>query len=266
MHSTLSVLILLVVLWLSGGPARALVGINVDPPRREFILGPGASLTDAIAVTNQGDKHSSFAVTVMDLALTKSGEAVFHPGGTRPCGAGAWIRVNPAAFELAPGDTQLVRFTAVVSQAVAGSYVAVIFFQTRPEQLRTTGAMLSARMGSVLVLHVAGQELKKGEIVGMAMAPYRRGKPFEMALTFKNAGNWLLRPQGKVRLKDGSGAVLGEVDVNAEEGPVLPGDEREFRMQWVGQLAPGSYTMEAILDYGGEELLVGEAHLTVPQR
>src|SRR5712691_2972549 len=145
MKRTLSALILLVVLWLSGGPAWALVGMNVDPPRREFTIGPGASLTDAIAVTNQGDKPGSFVVTVMDLSLTKSGEAVFHPARTRPRGAGTWIRVNPAAFELAPGETQLVRFTAAVPQDVAGSYLAVIFFQTRPEQLRTTGAMLSAR-------------------------------------------------------------------------------------------------------------------------
>jgi len=263
MKRTLAVLSLLALFGLSAGPTGATIGLNVDPPKREFTVAPGTSLTDAITVRNTGDGRTSFIVTAMDLALTKSGEAVFSAAGTSPRGFGAWIRVNPTEFELEPGHSQAVRFTVTVPQEASGSYQAVVFFRTRPEKSEAMGSMVSAQVGSVLVLHVTGHVLIKGDLVGMAMAPYRPGTPVEVALTIKNEGNWLLRPQGKVSIKDASGKTVGEADVNQEGGAVLPGAEREFRSRWNGRLPAGAYTVEAVLDYGGQELLVGQTRFTV---
>lgn len=254
------------LLLLFGPAARqawARVGLNVDPPKREFTIAPGGSLTDAITVQNKGDKKGFFLVTSMDLYRSRSGEVLFSPGGTHPRGLGAWIRVNPTEFELEPDESRIVRFTVTPPKEAAGSYLGVIFFQTRPEKLERTGALVSAQVGSVVVLHVSGKVLKKGDLIGMGIAPYHPGKPLELALTFKNEGNWLLRPKGKVSIKDASGRTVGEAEVNQEEDAVLPGDEREFKIRWTGQLAAGSHTIEAMLDYGGQEFVVGQTRLTV---
>jgi len=263
MKRTLSVLILLALFGLSAGPTGATIGLNVDPPKREFTVAPGTSLTDAITVRNSGDGRTSFVVAAMDLSLTKSGEAVFSDVGKSPRGFGAWIRVNPTEFELEPGQSQVVRFTVTVPKEASGSYQAVVFFRTRPEKSAAMGSMVSAQVGSVLVLHVIGNVLIKGDLVGMAIAPYHPGKPVEVALTIKNEGNWLLRPKGKVSIKDAGGKTVGEAEVNQDGGAVLPGAEREFRSRWNGQLTAGSYTVEAVLDYGGQEFLVGQTRFTV---
>jgi len=257
------ILVVLLLPAFTTGQAWAGVGLNVAPPKFEFSLRPGGSFTETVTVENKGDTRGHVSAFPMDLSMDRMGELIFSKAGTQPRSLAPWIRVNPTEFELEPGQSQLVRFTVTAPPDALGSYLAVIFFQTRPERLQASGAAVSARVGSILIAHVSGKEVRKGEIVSLTVSPFQPGKPLEVAVTFENKGNWLLRPKGTMKVKEVHGKVVWEASLDEEGGAVLPLTQREFHMKGPGDLPVGNYTVEVALDYGGKEILAAETTFTV---
>ncbi|MBN1825046.1 MAG: SPOR domain-containing protein [Candidatus Eisenbacteria bacterium] len=97
----------------------------------------------------------------------------------------------------------------------------------------------------------------------------RNAAPWTPVVTVRveNTGNSILRCTGRAEIRDGGGAALDTLALGVEgRFTLFPGGTRELRVSGDRDLAPGTYTALAIVDFGGDYLVAGDAVFEVPDR
>jgi TolA-binding protein len=227
-------------------------------------LVPGETRTGVITVDNKGSMPTNLMAYVTDVGMSKTGDLSFPEGGSLPFSCEPWIIINPESFSLSQGASQQVRYTLKVPLNAAGSYVASIFFQTKPsDRPFATGSAISARIGTLVVVSIIGRGQKDAEltVLGARQSADRRQTQIELGI--KNKGNALLRPGGTVELKNEAGWTVEKFAFNEDKQAVLPYSERVFQIPLPGSTEPGNYKLYSIVDYGGRELLSAETKVNL---
>jgi len=251
-------------LWVAAGNSQGTISINVWPPKIELSVIPGETKTGIITVDNKGSAVANIAVDITDVGIESDGNVTFPQGGTLPYSCEPWLLVNPEQFSLSQGSSQQVRYTLKTPPQAKGTYLASIFFQTKPErQPMATGSAISARVGSLLIVNVTGTGNKSAELISLEARKSKNGKQTQVELGIRNKGNVLLRPTGTIEIKSESGWTVDKVDFNIEKQAVLPFSERLYPVAISPNVEPGAYRLIATIDYGGRELLVGETKINL---
>jgi len=110
-------------------------------------------------------------------------------------------------------------------------------------------------------LETKGRSAKKASLKTLSITPPQSNKPLEMTLSYKNTGNVWIGAEGTLNIIDEEGNVFGKEAF----GPVntLPGDTRETKVEWLGELEEGTYYAVVTLDIGSDEPIVEEREITV---
>lgn len=120
------------------------------------IVDPGASVRDAIAVTNHSAEDAVFAVATGDGVVGTDG--AFDVDTDDPVAGGAWLQVDGldgGALTLAAGETRVLPVTvAVPADATPGDHPAGIVVALSTEE---AGVTLTHRVGVRVHLQVAGE-------------------------------------------------------------------------------------------------------------
>jgi hypothetical protein len=230
----------------------------------ELVPAPGGTASGIVVVYNRSGRRVRFRVSVEDIAVRPNGTVdVLRPGST-PWSLAALTRVLPSEFDLDSDRSLPVRVTVTVpADARGGRYGAVVVAPT--PVLQTTGvtgtvSVVVPKLACRLLVRVRGTEVISGDILTMVAASRPDGGA-DARLLFKNTGNVHVRVVGFVAILDATGRQAGKVVL--PDVVVLPSGVREFRVTWATPLAPGSYLVRAVLDYGGPALLAGETGLQV---
>ena len=261
-------LLILGLVPLGARPASAEQSVfGVAPITAEADVQPGSAYTASIQVRNEAVSATTASapaplrikVYAMDWTMALDGTPRFVPAGTLPGSCSKWLEVNPAEFDLPPGQTQEVRYTLTVPADARGTYHTVLMFEPggQPVKVRGGGMTVIGRMGSILYA-TAGPHRKSGRIIGFSATAAG------MSLTLENSGDDHLRLLGGVTVKDGTGKVVR--DEKLPGAVVLPhrDNRRQLGLNWSAPLPAGDYTVTAVIDYGGEELLGAETHIRAP--
>jgi P pilus assembly chaperone PapD len=252
---------------IGAGPARAQISLNVVPMTVEADVQSGSSYTASVRVQSEPSGQPTagshlpmrIKVSVLDWTLTLDGTPQFVAPGTFPGSCSRWVQVNPAEFDLKQGQVQEVRYTLTVPPDARGTYRTILMFEPGrpPARSRREGMTIVGRVGSIIYATV-GPHHKSGQISQFGATATG------MSLTLENKGDDHLRLTGAVQVKDQTGKVVREEKLPASV--VLPrhDNRRQLRLNWSKSLPAGNYTITAILDYGGEELLGAETPITVP--
>jgi hypothetical protein len=219
---------------------------------------PGESRTGLITVENKGSNPARVLGYITDLGMDKMGNLTYPDGGTLPFSCESWMLVNPEDFTLSQGTSQRVRYTFKVPDDAAGTYLASIFFHTKPQDMaKGSGSKLAVRVGTIFVINVTGTGFKGGELTSLSMNNTNQDNIAQIELGFKNKGNLLIRPKGTVEIKNEAGWTVEKLMINEDNQAVLPFAERVIRIP-VANIKPGGYDLVATVDYGGAEILSGE--------
>lgn len=120
------------------------------------VVDPGASVSDAVAVTNHSAEDAVFAVATGDGVVGADG--AFDVRTDDPTSGGAWVRVDGldgGALALAAGETRVLPVTiAVPADATPGDHPAGIVVALSTED---AGVTLTHRVGVRVHLQVAGE-------------------------------------------------------------------------------------------------------------
>jgi hypothetical protein len=248
----------------AAGLAQGAISLNVWPPKIELTAMPGESRTGIINVDNKGSAVARVAAYIADVGMDRSGNLSFPEGGSLPFSCEPWLLINPEQFNLAQGSSQQVRYTLRVPPDAAGSYLASIFFQTRPEDRPfATGSAISARIGSMLIVTVPGGGTKSAELISLGARQSPDGKGTQVELGIRNKGNVMLRPSGTIEIKSEAGWTVEKFSFNADKQAVLPFSERLFPIPISATVEPGAYRLISTVDYGGRELLAAETKINL---
>lgn len=239
--------------------------LNISPPSFKAGVTGGGATSGTITVTNNGGSDVGIRAYTQDWLYNPDGSKSFHDAGTTPFSCAKWIRLFPRKFQLEAGGKMSVQYIINVPEDAEGGYYAVIFFESLPlgEYGSEEGVVVqfTGRLGTIVYLETEEKTIYNASLDALSITPPQSDKPLEVTLSLENKGNVHLGAQGTLNIIDEEGDVFGK----KRFGPLnaLPGDTREARVEWFGELEEGTYYAVVTLDIGSEEPIVEERRFNV---
>ncbi|MBK1785970.1 COG1470 family protein [Prauserella cavernicola] len=191
------------------------------------VADPGATVGDAIAVTNLGAEPAEFSVASGDGVL--GGNGAFDIARGEPTGSGSWIRVgglDDGGLTLAGGETRVLPVTVTIpDRATPGDHPAGIAVGVSSAQ---DGVTVQQRIGVRLHLRVAGELEPAVDVRGVETSYTPSWIPFvpgtlRVDYEVANTGNVRL---GATTTLDAAGPLgLASAEHTGRVDELLPGDD-----------------------------------------
>ena len=226
----------------------------VSPVIVQLAHDPAGTAT-LLRVDNEGEDVMQFRVYAADFDQDRDGEHHFAAAGTLQRSCAERLRFAPDALTVPAGSGAVVR---VSLEAGTDPTCWSMLFVEAPSA--GTGAIRVNQRIGVKIYGLGAEPGADGELVSATVQP--AGDSVEVAFTFRNPGDWPLRPSGAVEIRDAGGAVITTAPVPAFS--VLPGHERLLRVSLPLESAgPGRYLAVPILDFGADYLAGAQADFRI---
>jgi hypothetical protein len=238
-------------------PSAADISVDVSPAKYELTTQPGKQETFPITVRNTSTAAVHIVATLSDYIVGPTGNYAFAAPGKSPYSLSKTIAINPREFDLEPGSFTQVRFSVDVPSTASGEYSNLVFFTTRPTR-HGGGLSIVERIASKIYVIIPESTRIGGEVDDVKAQSLSDGQHY--LVDFRNTGNAHVYLSGRVEIKQG-GALVDRI---AFPQGLLVERAGKRLIDAVGKkLAPGSYSVVALVDYGGPNLVAGQANITV---
>jgi hypothetical protein len=252
--------------------ASPTTGISLAPARFELEMTPGSETTVVVNLDYHTNGESREPVRIVaslnDWIIDRNGQVLFEKANTLPNSASSWLIHSPAETMVAPGTLHAIRVTiAVPKDATPGDHLTALIVEQRPDSIKLNEnrrqVVIRYRMGAVFYIKVP-QLRRQGSLESLRAEC--SGDQVTVTPLLKNAGNSVIRPLTSVKITDGSGVALAEVQ-QKESLPLLGGAELIERVVIEKRLAPGTYNVKYRVDFqDGSRPTEGIAELIVKER
>lgn len=241
-------------------PAHASFGVM--PREVQLPAEKGARVSDEVEVYNGSEETLRVSASAIDWKMGEVGDVQFSEAGTTPRSCAKWVQFNPTDFSLEPKKSVRVRISATVPDDFTEECWAMIFFTSRPMPVKGDQFQLniSMRVGCKLFITPSAAPAATGRIVDMNLLT-KSGPQVEVA--FENTSARQLRVQGKVELRDEAGSVVATGELQPQRAQILSRTKRQILAALDKPLAPGTYRVKAVLDYGAKALSAGEMKVKI---
>ncbi len=239
-------------------------------PSAPFYLNVSAeeTMTFSLKIENLGEEPEGATVYLGDWERDFNGNIQYLSPGTLPQSLANWIKISPTSFTIKGGGDREIRFTISVPEGEEGSRWAVLFIQREPElaeevvkrgeEERRVVIRSVFRYAIRIYQTVPGTEKREGKVTDIGVNLTEGGYPVKIKVEFENTGNTFLKPTGWVEFRDmEEGKTVAKIDI--PEFPILPGRKRALEVSYQKELPPGKYITLAVIDYGGDNLVAGQA-------
>jgi P pilus assembly chaperone PapD len=238
-------------------PSSADISVDVSPAKYELQTQPGKQETFPITVRNTSGAAVHIVASLSDYVVGPSGNYAFAPPGKTPYSLAKDVSINPREFDLEPGAFTQVRFSVDVPASASGEYSNLVFFTTRPTR-HGGGLSIVERIASKIYVMIPESTRIGGEINDVKTQSLGDGQHY--LVDFRNTGNAHVYLSGRVEIKQG-GTVVDRVAF--PQGMLVERSGKRLIDAVGKKLAPGSYSVVALVDYGGPNLVAGQANITV---
>ena len=206
--------------------------VTVSPVFFDLSAKPGTAVSGKVRLRNNTTSPLPIKVEVKKLGGDENGELTIQNTADD---TNSWFEVKTPTFSAPPAEWTTVPFIITVpSTAAYGYYWALSFTQDANDDKTVTGAKINASIVVPVLLNVSKEGAKtEGKIsefkTDMNWYEYL---PVDFATTFANTGNVHVRPRGNIFIKDSLGRSVATLDINPNQGAVLPGTKKEFVTSW----------------------------------
>lgn len=223
------------------------VDVSITPLIREVSSKPGDTFTGSIEVKNESGTKQTFFPAARDFT-SSSDSSTGAPKFLETAGAPAqslssWTSFNKSSVEIDSKGSATIDYTVKVPEsAEAGGHYAGIFASTQaPDVTGGSGVSIAARVGSLLLVTVAGDIRTSAEVTSFKTdkSVYQTG-PINFTASLKNSGNIHFKPKGTIDVKNGS--TVKSINFNENGGNVLPASARDYVETLDGTFSFGRYT------------------------
>ncbi|MDB5028526.1 MAG: pilus assembly protein chaperone PapD [Candidatus Eremiobacteraeota bacterium] len=238
-------------------PSSADISVDVSPAKYELQTQPGKQETFPITVRNTSNAPVHIVASLSDYAVGPTGSYTFSPPGKSPTSLSKTTSINPREFDLEPGSFTQVRFSVDVPANAVGEYNNLVFFTTRPTR-KGVGLSIVERIASKIYVMIPESTRIGGEVDDVKTQSLGDGQHY--LVDFRNTGNAHVYLSGRVEIKQG-GTVVDRVTF--PPGMLVERAGKRLIDAVGKKLSPGSYSVVALVDYGGPNLVAGQANITV---
>jgi hypothetical protein len=239
-------------------PSSADISVDVAPAKYELQTQPGKQETFPITVRNTSAAAVHIVASLSDYTVGPTGNYAFSAAGKSPYSLSKTITINPREFDLEPGSFTQVRFSVDVPANAAGEYSNLVFFTTRPTRHSGGGLSIVERIASKIYVMIPETTRIAGEVDDVKGQTLADGQHY--LVDFHNTGNAHVYLSGRVEVKQG-GMVVDRIPF--PQGMLVERAGKRLIDAVGKKLAPGSYSVVAMVDYGGPNLVAGQANITV---
>jgi hypothetical protein len=234
-------------------------GLEISPPVVELTANPGQTVTTNIRIRNvaSGELITKGKADDFGAGSGEDGKPQFlfdEVGATR-YSLKYWVQSVPD-LRLAPQELKTAAITIKVpANAEPGGHFGVVRFTAVPPDVQGTGVALSASVGTLVLLRVAGSVTDSLSLAsfttsqgGQSGSFFEHG-PVAFTVRLKNAGSVHEKPQGTIDVTNVFGKKVDSVQVNGMGGNVLPDSIRRFDQELSKKSLFGHYTAKLNLSY-----------------
>jgi hypothetical protein len=268
----LTVTVLLLLLCASH-PAKA---FNVTPMLMEINAVAGTSYTGSFTVSGAETESERVNIYPTDWDKLPNGDDLEYAPGTMERSCSNWLSISPTRSDIPAGGKVSVKYSFTVPQDASGSYWTFIMVEGEQKPMKPSDnsdqmqVAIEARFryAARMFINVGTGGRVRGQINGIDVAPPSeksafKDSPLEAKVVFQNTGDTLLKPQGYIEIRNMDGVTENRVEI-PPRFYVIPGKERWLVMPIDKHFEDGEYLALAVLDYGGENLVAGEKHFSIP--
>lgn len=242
----------------NGNAAR--LGITVSPVTDEFSIKPGETIVRHVKVTNPVQQVVTLYPQVLNFTTdNENGQPAFYnlnEKNTRYA-LSDWVKFSKEFIRVAPNENEVVDVTiSAPSNAEPGGHYGAVLFSTEPPQVNDDVSQVSVvgLIGALMLASVPGDVIQNTTIDSFDAPTVLVNGPALLSLVFNNAGNLHSKPQGEIKIRNWSGALITALKVNEGGGNVLPDSKRRFNSKWVFDWKRfGKYSATAVVTYGNPE-------------
>lgn len=223
---------------------------TVDPSRLLFVAKPGGRVTGTIKVTNPSDKIAEVSATIYDWTLNNADRMVTSEVGTRKESLKGLIKFNPQNFKIAPGESQIVRFTMTApKEGDLFERRGIVFFEEKSvyQSQDGMGATVVTQVGSTIYLAFEGMRMA----FNLKDARVEKGVDgiYQGILGIINQGAGHVRYRISYKLINEKKALIHENQFS--EKVILPRFDRNISFPLPDKLPPGKYNLLMKLSFLG---------------
>lgn len=260
---------------LSGGGERVFAqasnqgnGLKIAPVRTDLTIEKGGSRQVSLFIENITASTLTVSGFKNDFVASddESGEPriILDEKESAPGNSFKTLVGALPTIRLVPNERREVRISlSVPKDAPAGGYYGAIRFAPGTGD-SDKNVSLTASVGTIFLIRVPG-DIKEQLQVEDFTAKHNNNTgslfnsgPISIVTRFKNFGNVHVLPFGKITVKDFSGKVIDEIEINNTQprGSVLPNSVRKFEYELKEKKLFGRYTAEGSFGYGSSGELI----------
>ena len=257
-----SLLVILAIFLVAQSAEAAFVA---TPMEFHLQVAPGADNTQTLYVRNRGEETIALKVYTGDFWIEPDGKESFLEAGKLERSCAKWMAVSPEELELAPNQSQPIRFKITLPANASGSYWGMVFVeQTTKPSIKTAKkgqqqfSIISFQRIGIRVFEDTPNSKPAGGLINQVNVAWdTKSEAFKVSLKFENQGELLLKCKGTIEVKDDKGQTLKSTEI--EQFNCYPKSSRIAEGYISTGLAKGKYTALAVIDYGAESLVAGES-------
>ncbi len=256
--------------------SSSLLGVNwsIVPLGFNFNPSPGDTLTNVLTVRNSGDIDEELIIYIKDIQYDADGNGKELEPGNIDRGLAKWTDIFPERLTVKAGENKQVRFTISIPEEIdSGSYWANMYEESvnnptlmskNNREGREVSIFSNIRYKINLNATVTGDYIKSGEITNIEVIPNEIDTLLVIHTTFENIGDVILRCNGRIEIRDEMGETVETLSLG--DFKTYPQCIRVLKKIVPSSLMPGEYSALAVIDYGGDYLIAGEAFFEVDNK
>lgn len=245
--------------------------LEIAPPLLYLAGSPGQTINAKIYLRDISNSPVIVTATTDDFVasgLDGTPKILLNQTTDDPYSIRSYIAPFPSLL-LQPRQLKLLTITInIPANAAPGGHYGVFRFTATPQSLTGgNGVSLSASLGSLILLTVSGNIVQHLSVAKFDVtqnghpSSFFQADPLTINEILKNDGNVHVQPIGLLTLKDMFGKKLAVMDINREQGNILPASERLFKEKIDHNVIGnhrmfGHYTAAISLSYGAKKQLV----------
>lgn len=218
--------------------ASALAGLGVSPGILEKKLVAGDNTLELV-ISNNGTVAMAIDLSTGPLSLTQEGTAIAGKSDAR-FDASPLIRFEQERFVIPPRRWKRIRAHLQAPNRGGGLHGMVYVRGTEANPDPQAKVQVNLRLVVLLMLTLPGNPEPS-----LQLEDLRASSSGTASIRVRNTGNVHLRPEGRLLLRNTAGAEVWSGKVIT--GAVLPGHERDLRVEPLPKLASGQYSAEVEL-------------------
>jgi hypothetical protein len=245
-----STVYLLAVFMFLNVTAPTVAAVQVSPLSIESIISTGNNTLSPVIVTNTDTKETiRIKAEVLGFGQNDAGISIPLTEDQSQNTAVPFISLNPAEFELKPGESGKINLNASIPSGSEGGKYATIVIGQVPE----AGVSILGNVAVIVMLTIGESTLVKSlQITGVTIERLEPDGPITFITTINNSGNIHVRPGGQISITKDEKKIE---NLNVEPHLIIPGYDRQFVTKWdPPQNAGGNYSFQMNLEMDGVEI------------